>query len=235
MTINAIKKIVNFFGFNITRYNKQVENAKYDWIKKYNIKTIIDIGANIGSFTIFINKIFPDATIYAFEPLKDCYEKITLNEKNIKTLKTFNLALGDKKESINIKRSSFAPSSSILVMGETHKNAFPYTTATAIEKIEVDTVDNVLESENLENEILVKIDVQGFEKNVLLGAKNTLSNIKIIIVELSFEELYIGSVKFDEIYNMLKKFGFNYSGSWGQLNNPINGKPLQQDAIFINE
>jgi FkbM family methyltransferase len=235
LTNNAIKKIVNFFGFNITRYYRQIENSKYNWIKKNNIKTIIDIGANIGSFTVFIHKILPDAKIYAFEPLKDCYEKLKLNEKNIKTLKTFNLALGDKKEEKYINRSNFAPSSSILDMEETHKNAFPYTATTTMERIQIETLDHILGNENLENEILVKIDVQGYEKKVLLGAKNTLSNIKILIVELSFEELYIGTAKFDEIYNMLKTFGFNYSGSWDQLNNPMDGKPLQQDAIFVKE
>ncbi len=235
MKTTEIKKIVNFFGFNITRYNKSIENNKFNWLKKYNLSNIIDIGANIGSFTLFIHKIFPDAKIYAFEPLKDCYEILKLKEENIKTLKTYNIALGDKKGSSSIKRSSFLPSSSILEMGETHKNAFPHTKAMTIEKIEIDTLDNILNSENLENGILVKIDVQGFEKKVLLGAQKTLLNIKLIIVELSFEELYIGSARFDEIYNMLKNLGFDYSGSWAQLNNPINGKPMQQDAIFIKE
>lgn len=233
--IKVIKKIFNYFGFKITRFNKKIERNKYNWLKHFEIKTIIDIGANTGSFTIFINKIFPHASIYAFEPLNDCYEELKLNTNNIKKLKIFKFALSDRKEKTFINRSSFAPSSSILEMSETHKNSFPHSKSSSKEEIEVDTLDNLLMNEYLEKNILVKIDVQGYEKKVLLGAQKILTKTKIIILELSFEELYKGSPNFDEIYNLLKKFGFNYLGSWGQLNNPLNGKPLQQDAIFIHE
>lgn len=234
MTTEIIKKIANLFGFNITRYNKKIENAKYDWLKKYDIENIIDIGANIGLFSMFIHKIFPRASIYAFEPLRECYEQLKLQGENIKTIKVFNIALGDKKETTTIRKNSFAPSSSILEMSEKHKTAFPYTKTFKLDKVEMDTLDNILANKNLLN-ILIKIDVQGYEHKVLLGAQKILENTKIIILEVSFEKLYIGSSDFDEVYDMLKEFNFKYCGSWGQLNDPNNGKPLQQDAIFLKE
>ena len=79
----------------------------------------------------------------------------------------------------------------------------------------------------------MKIDVQGYEKNVLAGANKLLECTKIIIIELSFEELYIDSPLFEEIYEILYKRDFRYRGIWEQANNPLNGKPLYQDAVFI--
>jgi hypothetical protein len=87
----------------------------------------------------------------------------------------------------------------------------------------------------LASTVLLKIDTQGFEKNVLLGGERTLPQIKIIIVELSFAELYRGQPLFPEINRWLEERGFQYRGSWGsQLNNPKDGMPLQQDGIFIS-
>lgn len=229
------KKIINFLGFNITRYNKVVDSKKYDWLRNFRINTIIDIGANIGSYSQFIHTIFQGATIYAFEPLKDCYDLLNKKKEIITNLNTFNIALGDRKETNYIYRSSFTPSSSILQMSEKHTKAFPHTKESVKQQIEIDTLDNVLNKVDLVNDILIKIDVQGFEKNVLIGAQNILKLAKIIIIELSFVELYQGMSKFDEIYDMLKDVGFKYFGSWGQLNDPTDGKPLQQDAIFIKE
>jgi hypothetical protein len=85
----------------------------------------------------------------------------------------------------------------------------------------------------LASTVLLKIDTQGFEENVLTGGERTLPQTKIIIVETSFGELYRGQPRFTEIYRWLEERGFEYRGSWGQLNNPKEGMPIQQDGIFI--
>ena len=143
------------------------------------------------------------------------------------------MALGDETGEAVINRSSFTPGSSIRSFGTSFKKAFPFASEYTEEIINVTTLDAISQDLQLIDNIFMKIDVQGFEDNVLKGARNTLHKIKILIIELTFTELYDGQPCFSEIYEILTKSGFSYSGSWRQSFNPIDGQVLQQDAIFI--
>lgn len=233
MMTRSIKIIFNSLGFNITRFNKVVESKKYNWLNELNVHTIIDVGANIGQSALKFHTILPDSFIYCFEPIEKCYEKLEENLKPLQNHKSFRLALGSKKEKAVIYLNEFDASSSILKMTDIHKNAFPFARQHIKENIDVDLLDNVFKNIKLQKNVLLKIDVQGFEKEVLIGANEMLKDTSIIIIEISFLALYEGSPKFFDIYEMLNKIGFEYIGSFGQYNNPIDGRPLQQDALFI--
>ena len=69
-----IRKPLNLAGIDIKKYRPAVDPLK--WLEKYDIKTIIDIGAHTGQFAKEIREKLPQARIYSFEPLKDCYQKL---------------------------------------------------------------------------------------------------------------------------------------------------------------
>jgi FkbM family methyltransferase len=196
---------------------------------------VFDIGANVGRFTTMIHKILPEASIYAFEPLKDCYEQLVTRVKCSSKMQAFNYALGDEDNEAEIHRSDYLPSSSILPMGDLHKRAFPFTKEETKERITVRRLDGIAKDLELSENILIKIDVQGFEDKVILGGKQLISKAKILIVETNFETLYERQPLFDSIYDMLKQMGFSYKGNLDQLLNPIDGRVLQADSIFIKE
>jgi hypothetical protein len=81
--------------------------------------------------------------------------------------------------------------------------------------------------------ILIKIDVQGFEDKVIAGGADTIKKAKVIIIEVTFKELYTDQPLFHDIYEMLSKLGFTYHGNFDQLPSPVTGEILQADAIFI--
>jgi len=200
-----------------------------------NIKTIIDVGAHAGESALQFHQIFPNVKIYSFEPLHDCFVKLNATMKNVPNFKAFNLALGDAKGRLEMHRSKFSDSSSLLKMGELHKEAFPYSSGESLETVEVDALDNIAQELDLEDNILLKVDVQGYEHKVIMGSRNILNRIKLIIIETSFHELYEGQPLFHDIYELLFKQGFVYAGSWGELKSPLDGVPLQQDSIFIRK
>ena len=146
----------------------------------------------------------------------------------------FKIGLGEINEDKIINHNEFAPSSSLLKASNISINAFPYTSKSVEEKIKICTLDSLQDEIIFEKNILLKIDVQGYEKQVLLGAKNVLPKIAVIIIELSIEELYEDQPLFDEIYNILKENSFKYVGNYDQMFDPRNGKVLQVDSIFIN-
>jgi hypothetical protein len=84
----------------------------------------------------------------------------------------------------------------------------------------------------LASTVLLKIDTQGFEKNVLLGGEGTLPQIKIIIVETSFAELYLDS-RVSGNLSLAGRARLRVSRKLGPSTIPRDGMPIQQDGIFI--
>lgn len=203
-------------------------------IKRQGIepKTIIDVGASIGMFTKAANYLFPEAIIHSFEPLKSSFAKSKILIGDIKNVKMYNFALGEKNERAVINESSYEYSSSILEMSDEHKKAFPYTAESKKQEIEVKTLDEIFNNKSVEKPILIKLDVQGYELNVLKGAKNFLDNCEYIIIELSFKELYNGQPLFNDIYSFLINKNFALIDILDYSRNPNSFEMLQIDALF---
>jgi FkbM family methyltransferase len=227
------KKIGLIIGLDIRRTSSPEFN--YKWLKNQNIKTVIDIGANIGQFALKIHKILPNAKIYSFEPLNDCYCKLVSNLKHVSNFRAFNYALGDTSDdNVEMHRSQFSPSSSLLKMSELHKQTFPYTDVETMEKISIRRLDEIANALNIEDNVLIKIDVQGFEEKVLAGGKKTISKAQIIIIETSIEQLYEGQSTFDGIVDIMKGMGYAFKGCWDQMKSPVDGRVLSCDLIFMD-
>ena len=197
--------------------------------------TILDIGANRGMFSKCAYYIFPDASIYAFEPLKDCYEELCDLKGTVIKLECYNIALGDKPSEVFIHRSIYDYSSSLLEMDDLHKQAFPYTAGERLEKVQIQTLDAVLAGKRIERPLLMKIDVQGYEKFVFEGASETHKQTDYIVCEMSFRSLYKGQALFDEVYRLLIDAGFQFRGHIGEVQHPESTEVLQIDGLFVLE
>jgi FkbM family methyltransferase len=207
--------------------------GEYAYVTSLNIKTVIDIGAHAGEFARMINGMLPEAAIFSFEPLKDEFQQLQKSMHSAHGFKAFNCAIGNTNGTVEIHRSEYSQSSSLLRMANLHKEAFPESAGESLETVEVKILDEVLNGFELQPEILVKLDVQGYEDKVIEGAQNTISKSRAIIAEVSFRELYEGQALFDSIYQSLKNKGFVYMGNLYQLLNPLDGSPLQADALFV--
>lgn len=226
----AMKKPFNLIGLDITHV-KPPEN--YDWLIKNNIATIFDIGANTGQFATMIHKILPYATIFSFEPIEECYNILTRKMAGIPKSHTFNYALGDINSEMKMHINEFSASSSLLPMTNLCKEAYPFTAKEHVEKVKIRQLDDVAQNLDLEDNLLVKIDVQGYEDMVIKGGRNVISRSKVLIVETNFQTLYFGSPLFEEIYDTLRKIGFKYKGALHQMKSPIDGSVIQADSIFV--
>jgi len=203
-------------------------------IKRQGIepKTIIDVGASIGMFTKAANYLFPEAIIHSFEPLKSSFAKMKSLIGDNKNVKMYNFALGEKNEHTAINESSYEYSSSILEMSDEHKNAFPYTAESTKQEIDVKILDEVFDDKAIEKPVLIKLDVQGYELNVLKGATNFLDKCDYIIIELSFKELYKQQPLFHDIYSFLVDKKFMLMDIIDYSRNAVTFELLQVDAVF---
>ncbi|MBT8387788.1 MAG: FkbM family methyltransferase [Ignavibacteria bacterium] len=236
MLKKLISKYLRKRGYQISRIRtieRRIEMREFAWLQEFGINTILDVGANEGQFAIMMNKIMYNVAIYSFEPIEHCFEELLNNTKNFDRINCFNVALGNEIKDDTIYHNIFSPSSSLLEMNLLHKKAFPYTQDSVKEQIKISTLDEMRDSMEWKKKILLKIDVQGYEMEVLKGAETSLENIDLIMVETSFFELYKKQPLFNDVYNLLYAKGFRFVGNFDQIVEPNTGRVLQADAIFI--
>lgn len=195
-------------------------------------RTIIDVGANVGQFAIASANIYPVSKIYSFEPLPDCFSELQKNTRPYKNITISQIALGDEKGSVTFYVNRHSHSSSILPLSENHKKSFPSAEVSHEIEVEVNTLDVVLSEVNLDSPVLLKIDVQGYESQVLNGSVKTFERIDYVILESSFKPMYEGELLFLEIINQMKKHGFEFDRPVGWLESEGTGEIVQMDMLF---
>ena len=227
--IMTIKQFLRSRGYDVVKYHSFWD----DVAAPRGIQTILDIGANEGVFVRSMRKRFPHARIISFEPLRDCYETLISVMAGDTNFEAHHTALGEHPGQTVIHRSASHPSSSLLPMDALHKELYPGSAEHQDETITVERLDTVLGNVDLKKPILVKIDVQGFEANVIRGGSAVLSKADIVLVENSFVTLYEGQALFGEIHDLLTKLGFSYRGRSETHYNTKTKEPLYEDSIFI--
>ncbi len=225
-----LKNIFSKFGIDIRKKRKWMDLSHLLLI--YEIKTVIDIGANTGQFALDICKIDKNITIYSFEPIPSVYDVLVKNLAHISNFKAFNLGLGEEKGVLDINLNDASPSSSFLDMSDIHLDNFSHAQKTQKTHVKVERLDDVIDCNTLNNNILTKIDVQGYEDQVLNGGKNVITKSKIIIIEVSFKELYKGQKLFGDIFNKMIALNFEFVGLIGEAYDSKNEDLLFGDAIF---
>lgn len=208
---------------------------QYEWIKKYNINTFIDIGASQGRVSRVIHYFFPSAIIYAFEPLPTEFKNLKkyISSPNIILN---NIALSDSIGKTVFYINNHAPSSSMLKVSKDGKNLFPFLHKYHKVTVNKTTLDSYFKNRKIKKNIFLKIDVQGAEKMVFEGGLSFLKNVSIIHVETSFEEIYNNQCLFADIYKFLTNIGFVYVGNVKESEFfPYFKLPIQENSIFIRK
>lgn len=235
-----VLRLIDHEGFNILRtFKSGYSISSYRILEGIglhckNIETIIDVGANQGQFALASSRKYPNANIISFEPLPELFEVFKRNLKNKEKVKIHNIALGNERGVIDFYRNEHSHASSALPISEKQKEELPITANTTRTEVHVDRLDNILKVAELSGSTLLKLDVQGYEKNVLLGASNLLPKIDYLVFEASFVSMYEGEPLFDEMHVFLKEMDFELVAPVGFLEGK-NGAILQMDFLYGNK
>lgn len=226
-----IKKLLNACGYDVKKYHSPLNTT----LRPLGIKTVLDIGANVGHFSAQMRQSFPEAMIYAFEPLPDCFAALQSRHANDPRFKAIQVALGNRDGEMVMERSGFHPSSSLRVMSALHKQLYPKTAKSRPETIRITRLDEALANERLEPGLLVKMDVQGYEDAVIAGGTNVIRQASAAIIETSFVPLYEQQPLFNDICKAMDGLGFSYSGDMGRHYSRITDKLLYEDSLFLKK
>ncbi|WP_310379653.1 FkbM family methyltransferase [Flavobacterium sp.] len=234
---STLLKIKRFFntalGIEITKYPTDELSRRIALLKHHNIDVILDIGANIGQYGGDMRNLGFTGEIISFEPMKKAFKKLEKNASKDANWKVYNYSLGERdgQATINIAKNSV--SSSLLENLPQLTDSAPEAKFIEKETIEIRKLDSIFEDLNLKNKtVYLKIDTQGYEEMVLLGAEKSLDLVKGIQIEMAFVPSYRGTITFDKMKTKLNNLGFHLLAIENGFYDKKTGKQLEVDGVF---
>jgi FkbM family methyltransferase len=201
-----------------------------------HIDLVVDVGANTGQFARQCRAAGYQGEIISFEPSATAHASLLRSAAADPLWKVAGrMALGaaDGEIEINIAANSY--SSSILPMLHTHLSAAPASRYLHTEKVPLRRLDDVLAPLTRhipDRQIFLKLDVQGYEPQVLAGAPQLLAHTSAVQLEMSLLPLYEGEVLMPEICARMTADSFALWDLEPSFRDPTNGRLLQVDGIF---
>lgn len=173
----------------------------------------------------------------SFEPLSEAFELLSARAERDAGWRVHQRgAIGDYDGEIEINVSGNSVSSSVLPMLEAHLSAAVDSAYVATEKVPIVRLDTVApEYLAKTRRHFLKIDTQGFEWQVLDGARDTLTRAQGVLCELSLVPLYEGQRLWRDMIQRLEAAGLTLWAIQPGFTDPRDGRTLQVDAIFFRE
>ena len=217
-------------GLSVNR----IGSRKRRLFNEYQINHVLDVGANSGQFAQGLRKHVGYAgEIISFEPLSAAFQALEAAARRDSKWKTLNCALGNEEGRLEINISENLVSSSFLQMLPECEAAAPHARYVSKETVSVHTLDSLYNSYGVTSgNVYLKIDTQGFEKQILDGAKDALPQIDTVELELSLAPLYNDQLLFSEMCEFMSQLGYSVVSIEPGFSDPSSGRMLQVDGVF---
>jgi len=206
-------------------------------ILRTNIDVVLDIGANVGQYAKGLRADGYAGRIVSFEPLSEAFAELSRYAASDKSWECKQLALGNSDGTTNMNISERTYSNSLLPMKDRHLAAAPNTGYVGSETVRIKRLDS-LRNQLFEDKdsVYTKLDVQGYEMQVLEGATEILGqNVPVVEIELSTVPLYEGQPLFYELSSYLYARGFDLVSIEPTFFDPESNYVLQMDGIFVRQ
>jgi FkbM family methyltransferase len=188
-----------------------------------SLGVLFDVGANVGQTLGHLLKYAPDAQIYSFEPADAAYATLAAKFGNRKNVHLQKMALGGRPGTMalqiraNSELNTLVPSDDPIGTTQT---------------TEVSTVDEMVARHGIGHLDLLKLDVQGWEMEVVRGANRLIAehNLIFVLAEMTFRSDQNEMQQFTELHDHLEAQGFVLSGMY----EPLRYGPRKEFILFAN-
>jgi FkbM family methyltransferase len=191
-------------------------------LPELNVRTVFDVGANVGQSTIQYLAEFPMATIHAFEPMPSTFADLTRNVGNDRRVKLHQLALSS--------------ATGELMMDPTDDSCTALISERGTIRVKVETLDNIVPTDRIN---FLKVDAEGHDLKVLEGAVRLLDDRRIDVaqIEVGLSPRHSLHVRFEEVKAFMEAKGMELFCLIDQFPNFVPGAPYLQraDAVFISD
>jgi FkbM family methyltransferase len=235
MAIKAIlQALANRLGYRIVPSERDCMSFLRAIGNLDTIRTVVDVGADTGTTVERWLKMFPKADIFAFEPARQGYVKVAHMADTNARLTAFNFAAGAADCEIEFEvHTQHESSSSALLSTKLSREMLPFTAEAEripVQQRRLDTVFGAL-PQRLHDDIFIKMDVQGYECEVLKGAPALLARTKWVLTEVTLAGMYEGQASFSDIHALLTAAGLAFQGVIEQFHHR-DGRPIYVDVVY---
>ena len=204
-----VEKILLFLERNI--HQKRISN----FLQERSIKTIIDVGAHKGEFAENALKIRSVNKIISFEPQKKIFEILRNKFADNKIITLNNYALSGKVEKKIMKINKMSATSTLNQEINNDSLYFKFksfllhqkNSIISEEEINATTFDIFFKDTTFDQSTLLKIDTEGYELHVLNGSNKKINEVKFVLIENQFSNMY-KNVNFKDCHDFLIKKNF---------------------------
>lgn len=200
-------------------------------LRYMEVGTLLDVGANVGQFSVVVRQIYPNADIIAFEPQAEAAERFSRVVGG--SVKLHCCGVGAKREKLSFHVTERTDSSSLYEPLDGPGHAYGIQESKTL-TIDVLPMPDVVTLAECKGPIFMKVDVQGAELSVFEGCGNSLRMIDAIYVELSFVPLYKDQPLAGQVISYLNDKGFQLRGVFNQSKMKGSGL-VQADFLFTRD
>jgi FkbM family methyltransferase len=212
------------------RYRRAFRNLRH--LPQLEYRSVIDGGANRGSFTDAFLQLHRPARLVLVEAIPELAEKLRGRYAGEPGISVVSAALSDKNGQAQFEINQSEASSSLLPIDPRNTEWFSRDLRVArTVQVPTMTLPALLEEQGLQTVDLLKLDLQGAERFVLTGGAGVLERVRVIYTEIFFEQLYAGAWLFPEMNEFLTGRGFKLCGLSNIVHAP-DGDLVQANATF---
>lgn len=232
---HAILGLANRLGFHIHRIcpTHTPDLALREMLRVYGVDLVLDVGANVGQFARKLIEVGWNGRIVSFEPLSEPYATLqTASAPYPQWEIAERCCIGDHNGEMDINISENSIASSVLPLADCMDEYSPDARYRSKESAPMYTLDVAVEKLLLEERRpFLKVDVQGYEEQVLAGGSRTLAQCVGLQIELSFIELYTGQMLFGKLLEQVEREGFVVHRLEPSFVDVTTGRWLQADVL----
>lgn len=207
-----------------------------DLMKHHGIATVFDVGANEGQYGAELREHGYGGDIVSFEPIATVYDRLKAHTDRDPRWTAVHSGVGDRDERRSINVSDATVFSSFLGLSDYSADKFETARTARTEDVEVVRLDTYLARHPLPpGPGYLKIDTQGFEKEVLVGAGDSLGRFKLVQAELAVRQLYEGQDDWLFLVRWMAERGFRVVAAKENGFDHDRVELLELDIAFLNE
>ena len=211
--------------------HRVLAGAEHRHVLSRDIRTVVDIGANRGQFALAVRQWAPTARVISFEPLPGpaaVFRSVFAGDDRVLL---HQAAIGPRPERRTMHVSARDDSSSLLPISSVQTSMFPGTGEVATTEVRVGPLEEFIKADGLRSRAMLKLDVQGFEYEALIGCESMLAHFDWVYCECSFVEFYSGQKLAADVIEWLAARGYGLCGVFNPAYDKA-GQAVQADFLF---
>jgi FkbM family methyltransferase len=230
------KQLARAAGFDVRRVRELDSHGarRQRLLERHGIGLVLDVGANVGNYAETLRSYGYAGRIVSIEPGRAAFEQLERRARRDAGWECIRAALGAREGHANLHISKTDECSSLLALEPRVSDSAPSWRYVGDELVTLRQLDLIAAEVARPGERLwLKLDVQGFELNVLKGAAGTLPRIDAIETELLLEPLYEGQPSLPEMVQFLADAGFALTSVDSGYVHRESGQTMFLDGIFL--